>query len=302
VQRELAARGGGPADHDVQFDIVAHSMGGLIARYYLMYGDAELPDEGPLPQPTWAGARYVDRAILVGTPNAGSAGAVHNLVEGADFAFFLPRYDAAVLGTMPSLYQLMPRGRHGALVSQGDTSRHLDPLDIDLWTRMEWGLADPAQDRVLQKLLPDVRDHSARRAIALDHLAKCLDRARRFTAALDVPATAPEGVELHLFAGDAKDTPAVLAVGDDGKLRVHARRPGDGTVLRSSAVMDERVGGQWARGVRTPVAWRRTSFLFTDHLGLTRDPAFADNVLYILLEEPRGAATAFEQELSLETR
>jgi hypothetical protein len=29
------------------------------------------------------------------------------------------------------------------------------------------------------------------------------------------------------------------------------------------------------------------TFLFTDHLGLTRDPAFADNVLYLLLEDPR---------------
>jgi len=28
-------------------------------------------------------------------------------------------------------------------------------------------------------------------------------------------------------------------------------------------------------------------FLFRDHLGLTQDPAFIDNLLYLLLEEPR---------------
>jgi hypothetical protein len=28
-------------------------------------------------------------------------------------------------------------------------------------------------------------------------------------------------------------------------------------------------------------------FLFSDHLGLTKDPAFTDNVLYLLLEDPR---------------
>lgn len=29
------------------------------------------------------------------------------------------------------------------------------------------------------------------------------------------------------------------------------------------------------------------AFLFTDHLGLTRDPAFTDNVLFLLLEDRR---------------
>ena len=28
-------------------------------------------------------------------------------------------------------------------------------------------------------------------------------------------------------------------------------------------------------------------FLFTDHLGLTADPAFSNNLLYLLLEDPR---------------
>ncbi len=29
---------------DLKFNVVAHSMGGLIARYAAMYGDADLPD------------------------------------------------------------------------------------------------------------------------------------------------------------------------------------------------------------------------------------------------------------------
>ncbi|MEM7230497.1 MAG: hypothetical protein AAF432_16990, partial [Planctomycetota bacterium] len=52
---------------DIQFDIVAHSMGGLITRYMLRYGSADLPEDGSVPPATWAGADGIDNVILVGT-------------------------------------------------------------------------------------------------------------------------------------------------------------------------------------------------------------------------------------------
>ena len=69
-----------------------------------------------------------------------------------------------------------------------------------------------------------------------------------------------------------------------GKLEVIERAPGDGSVLRSSALMDERVAGDWTATLVTPIDWTYVTFLFTDHLGLTKDPAFTDNVLFLLLE------------------
>jgi len=63
-------------------------------------------------------------------------------------------------------------------------------------------------------------------------------------------------------------------------------QPGDGTVTRSSALMDERVGGIWTPYLKSPIKWSSVMFLFSDHLGLTKDPTFSDNVLYILLEQP----------------
>jgi Lecithin:cholesterol acyltransferase len=269
VQAELLRRYGVRRD-DLKFDVIAHSMGGLLLRYYLEYGDAPLPEDGSVPRVTWAGAANVARAIFVATPNAGSAEALANLVEGVSFSWVLPRYDPAVIGTFPSLYQLLPRARHRAVVDSD--GRALDPLDVETWRRFGWGLASPRADESLAILLPDVSDPAERRRIARDHLAKSLARARQLDAALDSPAKPP----------------ALLTVGGDGKLSVTATAPGDGTVLRTSAIMDERETGEWRPGVVSPIAWTDVTFLFADHLALTRDPAFTDNILFRLLEAPRS--------------
>ncbi len=276
------------SEREIKFDIIAHSMGGLLTRYFLRYGARDLPPGASVPPVTWAGSRYVERAILVGTPNAGSVYAVEELVKGIDFSFFLPEYAPAILGTMPSVYQLLPRTRHGAMVDSRTGEPVRDLLDPRYWERHNWGLASHRQDEVLQRLLPDVDDKAERRRIALDHQRKCLERARQFQAALDVPAKTPEGLDLYLIAGDAVMTNSVLAVDSrHGGLSVDQQAAGDGTVLRSSALMDERIGDEWKPTLKSPSDWRGAMFLFTDHLGLTRDPAFTDNVLYLLLEEPR---------------
>ena len=36
----------------------------------------------------------------------------------------------------------------------------------------------------------------------------------------------------------------------------------------------------------TPITFTSVYFVFTDHLGMTRDAAFSDNVLHLLLEAP----------------
>ena len=124
---------------------------------------------------------------------------------------------------------------------------------------------------------------------SFDHQRKSLRRAQQLQAALDRPASPPEGLRLYLVAGDAVPTRKVVAVDRaTGELTVVARGPGDGTVLRSSALMDERVGQSWSPKLRTPIDWSQVSFLFSDHLGMTRDPGFTDNLLYLLLEQPPG--------------
>ena len=121
----------------------------------------------------------------------------------------------------------------------------------------------------------------------MDHLRKSLARGRQFAAALDRPARQPDGLYLALLAGDSIPTPARIAVGADGRLEIIAEAPGDGTILRSSALMDERLGGEWTRTLSSPIAWDQVTFLFSRHMDLTRNPAVVDNVLYMLLEDPR---------------
>ncbi|MCI0399743.1 MAG: hypothetical protein L0Z68_00325 [Gammaproteobacteria bacterium] len=286
VQNEIAKRHG-IYDKDVKFNIVAHSMGGLIVRYYLMYGANDLPENGSLPSVTWEGSRYIEQVVLIGTPNSGSVESFRHLVEGTHLAPGLPSFDAAIFGTMPAAYQLLPRARHGHLVWDDAKQKFIDPYDAELWEQIGWGLADPNLDPTLQILLPDIGDREARLQIALDHQRKSLQRAKSFAAALDQPAIPPKGLFLNLIAGDAVDTLDVIKVNtENGRLYTYKTGPGDGKVLRSSALMDERVGGKITGRLITPIHWANVLFLFSDHLGLTKDPVFTDNILYMLLEQP----------------
>lgn len=284
VQAEFKRRFG--VDRDVKFDIVAHSMGGLIARYYLMYGDADVLDASPADVP-WSGAAYVDRVVLVGTPSGGSVKSVLNLAQGIDLGPTLPHVESSVIATMPSVYQLMPRGESGA-VRDAATGKAIDVFDAATWERYGWGPAGPRQDRTLRALLPGVGDARERRAIALAHLRACLDRAAKFHAALDRPTRRPDSLELHLVAGDAMETPAVIEADQrSGKLRVAASGPGDGTVLRRSALFNDAARAADGSRRAAGIDWTGVTFVFSDHLGMTKDPHFADNVLYLLLERPR---------------
>jgi len=270
---------------DVKVDVVAHSMGGMVLRYYLRYGTQPLPEDGSLPELTWFGAQHVEKAVLIGVPSGGSVLSLNQLVNGWDLNPLFSNYNPSILGTMPAIYQLLPRTRHARVIDEA--GEPVDLFDVETWVRYEWGLADPAEDRILRWLLPDEPTEDGRRAIALDHLRKSLARAEQLHRALDVPAKRPEGLTLMLFAGDAVDTPSVLRVDSGGDISVAEVAPGDNTVTRASALMDERLGGAFEPRLRTPIDFSHVQFMPEDHLGLTRSAAFADNLLFELLEAPR---------------
>jgi hypothetical protein len=278
----------GIRDADIKFDIAAHSMGGLLTRYFLMYGDQDLPEDGSLPELNWKGAESVERVIFVGTPSAGSGDAFVELVEDTKVGPLLPYYPSALMGTFPSVYQLLPRTRHGLVLWNGNPERPVDLLDPDVWEEMNWGLASPKQADVLEVLMPEVRDPEVRSEIARALQRRIIRRAAAFMRAMDRLAPAPAALQLYLVAGDAEPTTSIVAVDeDDGGIEILETGPGDGTVLRSSALLDERVGSAWTPRLQTPIDFKQVLMLPAGHLALTRNDVFRDNVLYWLLEEPR---------------
>ncbi len=186
---------------NLKFNIIAHSMGGLIARYAAMYGDTDIP--AGTPKPTWAGARNFDKIFLVGTPNEGSVSTMNAFLNGFSYirGINLPfiqdinRFDAF---TIPALYQLLPH--EGTLVAYDE---NLKPLDIDIydpavWETYQWGIWK--DDNYRKKFSPaEIRNVDA-------YFRVVLNRAKRFQAALNANTSAKVPVSFYLMGGDCKDT------------------------------------------------------------------------------------------------
>ena len=277
----------GRKNYDVQFDLIGHSMGGLIARYYLRYGTAELPEENEQPKITWAGSKYIDRLIILGTPNAGYLDTLLEMQNGIE----LPPIPPALVSTWPAYYQMMPDPSTKSVVLKNAPNKAVDIYNINTWLRYKWGLTDTKkQDKVLKILLPNVKTQLGRAKIAFDHLAKCLDRAKRFKRAMNVFATPPDDVKLYLILGNAVPTRRRARLDKKtGKLLVTKEdyEPGDGKVLVTSAMYDRRAGRKvWVPYFYSPIAWNSIIQLRAAHMGITTDPAFKDNVLFLLSNVP----------------
>lgn len=282
----------GLKDYPVKFDIVAHSMGALLTRYFLRYGGEELPMDGTVPPVNWSGAQDVEQAVLVAPPNAGSLEAFDQLVNGfRKGGPFIPSYEPAVLGTFPSIYQLLPRPRHGHIVMDGQTDQPVPNIyDVATWQKYGWGLSgkDEMTQKILSQLLPDVKDAEARQSFAHNYQKLALERAEQFHRALDQAAERPKDLALYLVAGDAIETAKYSSFDTEKKdISVLSTAPGDNVVLRSSALLDERIGGTWTPQLQSPIDWTSVLFLPGKHRNLTSNSVFEDNVLYWLLEAPR---------------
>lgn len=285
------ARDYGIENADIEFDIVAHSMGAVLSYYFARYGASDLSASGEM-EISWAGADDIDRLIMVAPPNSGSLEAMDQLINGFNTGRpVLPYYHQALVGTFPSVYQLMPRARHDAVVWNANPDDVIeDLLNPDLWQSMKWGLSgeDEKTDEMLHRLMPEVETIAKRREMARSFQRKALLRAKQFQTAMDKPAKPPEGFEMYLVAGDHQNTPEVASIDrSTGEFSIIKYGLGDKTVLRSSALMDERVGQTWSPTLVSPMDWSSVMFIPGKHRTITSGPIFEDNVLYWLLEQPR---------------
>ena len=223
---------------DLKFNIIAHSMGGLIARYAAMYGAADLPPSGKTPVPTWGGAKDINRILLFGTPNEGSFGAFTALIKGytiggrnLPFVNDLTKDDVF---TIPSLYQLLPQRGTGRFLDE-----NLRPLNVDIyrpetWTKYGWGaisnpnflgrLKDAATIKGIKPLkeqkLKTVDDQilaETTYAQVRSYLAAVLNRAQRFQQAINAK-TNKFPIETLVYGSNCEDTlDAVVLVKNEKK-------------------------------------------------------------------------------------
>jgi len=209
---------------DLKFNVVAHSMGGLIARYAAMYGNADLP--AGTPRPTWAGARHFGKIFLLGTPNEGSVQAIETLLNGFSYVGgglnlpFIQNISRFDVFTIPSIYQLLPHD--GSLLAYDE---NLKPIVVDVydpatWDKYDWTIG---QDDDFKKKLSPQEQRNARA-----YFLAVLSRAKRFQAALDANNSTKVPVEFYLMGADCKDTQNALLLLQDkkGKWETHFKPTG----------------------------------------------------------------------------
>ncbi|MET0752894.1 MAG: hypothetical protein ABWZ66_05955 [Pyrinomonadaceae bacterium] len=198
---------------NIKFNVIAHSMGGLIARYASMYGNADLP--AGKPKPTWAGAKNFGKIFLLGTPNEGSVDALDALLNGFSYIGgglnlpFVQNLSKFDLFTIPSMYQLLPH--NGTLTAYDE---NLKPLTLDIFDEKTWETYDWSiwkDDDFAKKFSP------AEQKVAKAYFLAALSRAKRFQEALDANTSDKIAVPMYLIGAECRDTLNGFVVYKDAK-------------------------------------------------------------------------------------
>jgi pimeloyl-ACP methyl ester carboxylesterase len=281
---------------DLKFNIVAHSMGGLIARYAAMYGDADLPPgDGPI-EPTWLGAEHISKIVMIGVPNEGSTDAFATLVEGYSITEGLRRrvpllnkLTAEDVVSAPAVFQLMPHARAVRFLDENLQPLAVDLYDQEVWKRYGWSVIYSS---------PDFRRKTEADLDA--YLTATLHRARRFHEALD--AMRPEDTPVILLAigGDCEETLSSPVILRDQKrnrwltlTRPREYRTSSGVKISKQKATDAmyapgdgRVTRQSLLGENIFKSLSRYAVFGCDlHGQLPRNPSLQDNALTAIVNE-----------------
>lgn len=285
-------------DPNLKVDIIAHSLGGLITRYYARFGtrDVLTSDKFPI---TGYGSSRIRKAVLMGTPNLGSVTSVYTYMTGFSVgAYGLP---TEILTTMPSIYQLFPHPAIPWLVDINGKQIHEDLYDVATWKKHRWGIFNPD---VMQRVIaaaPNPDQGKKRLALLQDYFSHQLVRSERLAWALSIKSDHLP-LEYIVFGGDCELTPARLLLekaGGQERVRIdpdqlisphlgvdYSRfmmQPGDGRVTKPSLLSRESLDPTLVRSnnIFLPLDY---SIMFCEvHKRLTGNVHFQDNLLNILL-------------------
>ena len=288
-------------DPDARFNVIGHSMGGLVARYYLRFGAAE-PEEGaPV---TWAGARRIRHLVLVAAPNAGSIPSLSAILSGERVGLSYTTLAAPVISRMPSIYQILPPAGAPALVDHRGDPLATDLHDIATWERFGWG---PFRPLALARRSEDETQPKSGQAGQVAFLQAVLERARAVHRALAQRPATPCPARVLALGGDCLPTLA-RAVVPERRGALPRFQPqsdpetdamyeaGDGRVTRSSVLaahLPEAEDSDTGSGL-PEIA--QAFFGSADHHGIYSEPTFQSLLLRLLLrptarprpDPPRG--------------
>lgn len=259
------------------FVMIGHSMGGLIIRYVMMYGDTPAGRDGPLPPVTWAGAALMSHAWLIATPNEGSFPALAYLHQGTFYKFGWGAWSPETLFTFPSMFDLIPERPEPLINAEGN------PLNWDLnnpedWETLHWSVFDPGRQRTLT--LDEARVH----------LRSELARKHRLHRMIEQLGASPNPVAMHLIGGNCEPVQRTgMVLGKRGgysikfktpngydKERLNARlfEPGDSMVaarsLRASGQVHDPAGS---------VNFQSVKLACISHQKLMKSPELTEGLL-----------------------
>ena len=287
---------------DLKVDILAHSNGGLLARYYARYGVKDYLDSNFYKVPvTYDGASAIRRLLMVGTPNLGTLQPVLSHVRGEEIGF--RKIPADIVATISGAPQLMPHPEVPWLVDIQGNTIDADVFDIETWRNLKWSIFNP---RVREKATRRKGGGVAARRhmdILELYLEKHLLRGKRFMLLMS-RKSGEQDVRPFVFGGDCDPTLARLVVEKQGK-RLVAREmpemitgpsvgidyhdlmydPGDSVVVRSSLLGRFNDVAEIANSVTEPMNISHSVFLCEKHQFLTGNHTFQNNLLYTLFNK-----------------
>jgi pimeloyl-ACP methyl ester carboxylesterase len=293
------------SDPQLKVDVVAHSMGGLIVRYYIQYGVADVLDGNDFPA-NFAGADKIRTAVLLGTPNLGSVNGLHSLLVGHRVGW--QAIPAEVLATMPSVYELLPHPVTNWIVDIKGQPLERDLFFVGTWISYQWSVFNPAIETRVKARFSGLAERQRQLTLLQDYFAKRIERARRFVWSLTYNASQNAPVRLVVFGGDCTLTPARVVIEQESASTPDGRavarllpndieapepgvdysrlmlEPGDGEVTKPSLLARQSLDPTVSRSddVFFPLAY--AFFLCVDHERLTGNINFQDNLLNVLLE------------------
>jgi len=209
---ELKQKIGNP---ELRFNVIAHSMGGLIARYAAMYGDEDLPSNDAKPVPNWNGAEHFNKIFMFGVPNEGSMATLELLLKGyrvGGFNISVLNRETAI--TSPAVFQLLPHQNTARFYDENLNLTEIDLYNPETWKKYGWSAyADSAFRNKFSGQTNSTSANGRKSEFAdvslgdLDaYFANTLKRAKLFHDALDVDTAAPPALVFFAFGSDCDNT------------------------------------------------------------------------------------------------